>query len=137
MKSRRLSRLCSSTRCIKRSYRSETSMPPAAVSSLSFSSAGRIGLPRAIRSPGSSEKLSANIFMSSYTRVSSPFSFAKEKRAFAYRDEIVPISIRYDLQNDTSSNSRSMICCCSLSWLIFSFITFFNQFIHTYPKQTT
>lgn len=29
-----------------------------------------------------------------------------------------------NLQNDTSSNSRSMICCCSLSRLIFSFITF-------------
>ena len=37
---------------------------------------------------GSSEKLSASIFISSYTRVSSPFSFAKEKRAFAYREEM-------------------------------------------------
>lgn len=124
MKGSSVSRLWANTRLIKREYSSHTSIPPAAVSNFTFSGTETIGLLKAPLSSGSIEKLSANIFISSYTRLSCSLSFAREKSALAYREEIVPISIPYDLLNDTSSSSRSIICRCSLSRPIFSFITF-------------
>ena len=72
---------------------------------------------------GVSRKLCLSIFISSYTRPSSPLSFANENKACAYRDEIVPKSITYDF-NDISSSNLLMITSWLLSRLILSCITF-------------
>ena len=80
MKGSNVSRLWANTRLIKRVYSSHTSIPPAAVSNFTFSGTETIGLLKASLSSGSIEKLSANIFISSYTRLSCPLSFAREKK---------------------------------------------------------
>ena len=109
---------------MKRLYKSQTSIPPALINNFSLSATETIGFCKVSLSSGKSRKLSFSIFISSYTRVSSFFSIAREKRARAYLDEIVPKSIPYDLLNDISSSSLLMISSWLLSRLIFSFITF-------------
>ena len=124
MKGKQLSRLWLSTMWMNRRYNSQTSIPPAWINNFSLSAAETIGFCNVSFNSGTSKKLCLSIFISSYTRVSSFFSFARENKARAYLDEIVPKSITYDLLNDISSSSLLMISSWLLSRLIFSFMTF-------------